>query len=81
MPARLNLRHQQMVRDKIQAIYLINRLQAHAMGEVEMTATQVRAAEALLRKALPDLASLQVDGDGEGGPIQHALEVRFVEPG
>ena len=25
--------------------------------------------------------AVTVDGDGEGGPIQHALEVKFVEPG
>jgi hypothetical protein len=81
MPARLNLRHQQMVRDKIQASVLIQRLEAHAMGEVDMTPTQVRSAEVLLKKIVPDLSAVQVDGDGEGGPIKHALEVRFVEPG
>jgi hypothetical protein len=79
MPARLNPRHQQMVRDKIQASQLINRLEAHAMGEVELSATQVRSIEVLLKKVVPDLSAVQVDGDGEGGPIKHALEVRFVE--
>lgn len=46
-----------------------------------MSATQVRAAEILLKKVMPDLSAVQVDGDGEGGPIQQALEVRFVEQG
>ncbi len=81
MAARLNVRHQQMVRDKIQASMIIKRLEGHALGELDMSATQVRAAEVLLKKIVPDLSALQVDGDGEGGPIQHALEVRFVEPG
>lgn len=79
MAARLNLRHQQSTRDKIQASQLINRLQSHAMGEVELSPAQVRSIEILLKKILPDLSAVQVDGDGEGGPIQHALEVRFVE--
>lgn len=79
MAARLNLRHTQMVRDKIQAAQLINRLEAHAMGEVELSATQVRSIEVLLKKILPDLSALQVDGDGEGGPVKQSLEVRFVE--
>ena len=69
-----------MVRDKIQASQLINRLESHALGECELTATQVRAIEVLLKKIIPDLSAVQVDGDGEGGPIQHALEVTFREP-
>ena len=81
MAARLNLRHQAMIRDKIQATQLIHRLEKCALGEVELSATQVRAIEVLLKKVVPDLSAVQVDGDGEGGPVQHALEVRFVEPG
>ena len=46
-----------------------------------MSATQIKAAEILLKKCLPDLSAVQIDGDGEGGPIQHALQVSFVEPG
>lgn len=46
---------------------LINRLMDHVLGEVEMTSTQVRAAEALLKKCLPDLKAtdtmLTVDGE------------------
>lgn len=71
MAARLNLRHQQMVRDKMQVIKLIARLQSYIDGEIELSQGQVRAIEILLRKSLPDLAALQVDGDGDGGPIKH----------
>jgi hypothetical protein len=42
---------------------LINRLTAHASGEVELTPTQVRAIEILLRKALPDLSDMRLDVD------------------
>jgi hypothetical protein len=38
---------------------LVGWLQAHAMGELELTATQIRVAEILLRKCLPDLTDLQ----------------------
>lgn len=81
MAARLNPRHQQLVRDKIQTIQLLNRLENHALGDLELSTTQIKAIEILLRKAIPDLSAVQVDGDGEGGAIKHALEVKFVEPG
>jgi hypothetical protein len=77
MAARLNLRHQQMVRDKIQASQLLNRLENHALGECELSATQIKAIEILLRKVLPDLSAIQVDGDGEGGPVRHHIDVQF----
>jgi hypothetical protein len=34
----------------IRAALIIERLRAHAMGELELTATQIRVAEILLRK-------------------------------
>lgn len=62
MAARLNPRHQTMVRDKIQTTQLINRLTKHALGEVELTSAQVRSIEILLKKSIPDLSAVQVDG-------------------
>jgi len=50
-------------RQKIQASMLINRLTDHAAGRNEMTATQVRAAEILLKKILPDLAAVEYSGE------------------
>jgi hypothetical protein len=43
-------------RKKVQTSQLINRLQDHVLGEVELSSTQVRAAEILLKKTLPDLS-------------------------
>lgn len=63
MAARLNPHHSEMVRTKIQASQLINRLQDHVFGEVEMTATQLKAAEVLLRKSIPDLQALNISGE------------------
>jgi hypothetical protein len=44
-------------KQKIQLSMLLNRLQDHASGKIEMSPTQVRAAEILLRKVAPDLSS------------------------
>jgi|SRR5690606_6145311 len=67
MAARLNKRHQEMVRQKIQASQLINRLTDHALGNLEkpLDATQVRAIEILLNKSLPNLTSMELSGELE----------------
>lgn len=57
------IRHDENTREKIRASQLINRLQDHALGQVEMTSTQVRAAEVCLRKVLPDLSESHVTTD------------------
>ena len=40
-------------------------LQDHAQGKREMSGTQVRAAEILLRKVMPDLSTQQIEGHVE----------------
>lgn len=57
-------------REKIRTTQLINRLQDHAFGEVEMSQTQIKAVEILLRKSVPDLSSVQHGGDPDA-PIKH----------
>ena len=47
--------HSEVTRERIRATLLVERLQAHAMGELELRVTQIRAAEILLRKCVPDL--------------------------
>lgn len=56
-------------RDKIRVSMLINRLQNHAAGRIKMSATEVRAAEILIRKRLPDLSATELTGPG-GGPVE-----------
>lgn len=56
-------------RRKIRTTQLINRLQNHALGKVDMTKSQVTATGILLRKSLPDLVSTELTGRG-GGPIE-----------
>ena len=63
MAARTNRpNHDEKTRQKIQVSQLINRLQKHVLGEVEMTPSQVRSAEILLKKTLPDLQSTKITG-------------------
>jgi hypothetical protein len=81
MAARLNPRHSEMVRSKIQASQLVNRLTDHALGNVEMTATQVQAAKILLDKTLSN-APQQTELSGpEGGPLQITRVERVIVRG
>jgi hypothetical protein len=73
MAARKKIRHDDNTRLKIQAAQLINRLTAHANGEVELSSTQVRAIEVLLRKTLPDLSDVRMDV--ESAPITFQLDL------
>lgn len=68
MAARKTLTHPDKVRERIQTSQLVNRLTNHALGKCDMGPTQVRAAEILLRKSLPDLQQMQITG-AEGGPL------------
>lgn len=63
MAARKRLRNTEEARKKIQTSQLINRLSDHVLGKVKMTSTQVRAADCLLKKALPDLSSVDMAAD------------------
>ena len=56
-------------RTKIANSQILNRLIGHVEGSVEMSATQVSAGVALLKKVMPDLQSIQHQGSGEGGAI------------
>jgi hypothetical protein len=66
-----------MVRQKIQASVLIDRLHKHVEGEIEMTATQVQAANSLLDRSVPKLSQIQHVGDADN-PVQANLNVRFL---
>lgn len=52
---RFSPQHDALTRSKIQTSQLVNRLQDHVNGKIELSPTQVRAAEVLIRKTLPDL--------------------------
>jgi len=57
--------HEEKTKKLIQASQLINRLNSHAMGEVEMTQSQVNAAKIVIGKVIPDLKSIEVSGNAD----------------
>jgi len=77
MAARLDPRHSDTVRQKIQASVIVDRMQKHIMGELEMSATQINAANSLLDRSVPKLSQIQHVGDKEN-PIQAKVTVEFI---
>jgi len=63
MPARKTPFLDQRVREKIQASMLIRALTDCVEGRNKMTSVQVRAAEVLLKKVVPDLAAVEYSGE------------------
>ena len=74
MAIRKHLSHDAKTRDKIRTSQLINRLEKFILSEndesngskVELSPAQVTAALGLIKKTLPDLASLSLDAKVEG---------------
>lgn len=59
---------------RIKTSMLINRLNDHVNGKVDLSASQVTAALGLLKKTTPDLSSVAVGQDENLGPIQVTWE-------
>lgn len=78
MAERMRKTHQDDVRAKIQTSQLINRLTDHALGKVELSPTQVRAIEILIRKTLPDLQA--VDLSASDGTLAEAYAWQPAQP-
>ena len=75
MAARIKkIRHDDETRAKIKTSQLINRLMDHIDGTIELSASQIRAAEILLKKTLPDLATVQHTGE-----VSHNFVARLPE--
>ena len=63
-----NQRQQEQTRSAIQTSQLINRLQNYALNAegVDIDTGRLKAIEILLRKSLPDLQAITLDGDIKG---------------
>jgi hypothetical protein len=79
-PVQLNRRNAESVRQKIQISQLVNRLQKHGLGEVEMTSTQIDAAKFLINKRMPNLPERRELSGPDGGAIPMGMRITFVEP-
>lgn len=81
MAARLRKTHQDDVRVKIQTSQLLNVLQNHALGKTEeLTQSRLKAIEILLRKSLPDLSTVQLQGDKDNPLTIEKIERVVVDP-
>jgi hypothetical protein len=65
-------------RAKIQTGLLINRLTDHALGKLELTSTQIKAIEILIRKTLPDLSAVEMDAMVEAEVAIRSVNVSGV---
>jgi hypothetical protein len=69
--------HSEHVRLKIKTAALVNALQDHAEGKKNMEPSQLKAAEILLKKTLPDLSAITVSGDSDK-PLINEVRVSLV---
>lgn len=77
MAARLRPHHQDDVRAKIKVGNIIDRLEKHINGEIDLSATQVTSARILLDKTVASLSSTELVGDPDR-PLHHKATVEFV---
>ena len=63
MAARISKTLTEEWKRKIQASNLITHLGKCAVGEIEMTSQQIKAAEILLKKVMPDLKSVDMSAN------------------
>lgn len=69
----------EIVRQRIRITKLIQALELHALGKIEMSATRIRAAEVVLRKALPDLTAVEHSGFIERPPTREEVLARLAQ--
>ena len=79
MAARLNKRCSENARSHIKTIQLSKRLQKHALGKLELNASQIKATEILLKKTLPDMRITELSGP-DGGNIPTSVRVEYSSP-
>jgi len=63
-------------RQNIKTAHLIERLENHALGLVNMEASAVRAAEILLKKTCPDMMQINMDLNHTGAIQIEVLQVK-----
>lgn len=64
-------------KEKIKASVIGLRLYDHMQGLVEMTPTQIKAADILLKKLVPDLGRTELTGE-DGGPVGISVIERVI---
>lgn len=76
-------KHDDLTREKIRTSQLLNRLQDHVFGKgqepVDVSQTQMKAIEILLRKSLPDLSNVTLSGDPDS-PVGVLFKTVYEKP-
>ena len=67
------------MRRRIKVTLLLKKLEEHVLDGTEMSASQIKAAEVLMRKAMPDLSAVTLAGE-DGGPVSLDATIRFIKP-
>lgn len=67
-------------KEKIRISVISGRLYDHVNGEIEMSPTQIKAAQILLAKLVPDLGRTEVSGV-DGGPVETVTRIEMVAMG
>ena len=65
-------------RDNIKTGHILNQLQNHIDGTLDLSASKVKAAEILLKKTMPDVQQIQIDVSG--GLVVEVLQVASHKP-
>lgn len=65
-------------KEKIRAGVIMNRLLSHVQGSIEMSSTQVKAADILLKKIVPDLARTELTGS-DGNAIAFEVKLPWLQ--
>ncbi len=75
----VKIRHDEETRAKIKTSQLLNRLNDHVFSNTDISQTQMKAIEILLRKTLPDLSAVSIE-NGEDGAFEiiHRIERAIV---
>ena len=71
-------KHTDIVRERIRISMIVNRLHKHIAGELELSPTQIRAAEILLKKKLPDLSSVEHSGAVEHRHVEEMTDAELL---
>lgn len=79
MAARLNYRHAQSTRDLIDAQGIVQRLNMHIRGDIELSKTQVAAAKILLDKSIGNAPSEINIGGQADNPVVSLIKLVALE--
>lgn len=67
-------------KERIKSGVILDRLQKHIEGKLELSNTQVAAAKIMLSKVVPDLARSELTGKDGKDLIPASIEIKLISP-